>query len=58
MGRIGKGLKVRAKCPRCGKVTTRLERTSTRLAWLVYTCYTCNLKFRLPKGWRHGRGQS
>lgn len=50
--RIGKGNKIKAKCPKCGRATCDLERSSTRLNWLVYECYKCNLKFRLPRGWR------
>lgn len=50
---IGKGKKIKAKCPRCGRATCNLERSTSRLSWLVYTCYKCNLKFRLPKGWKH-----
>ena len=58
VGRIGKGLKVKAKCPRCGHASTRLERTSSRSSWLLYICYECGIKFKLERGWRKKEGGS
>jgi len=50
---IGKGLKVHAKCPICGKYTTvSVERATLMQAWQVYYCIECNIKFKLPRGWK------
>ena len=50
---IGKGLKVRVKCPVCARVTTvSIERATLTQNWQVYYCSSCGVKFRLPKGWR------
>lgn len=55
VARIGTGKKIRAKCPRCGQATCLIEPATTTHTWLVYRCYKCDLKFKLPKGWRNER---
>jgi hypothetical protein len=49
--RLGKLKKVRVKCPICSRVAL-LDRASVRHTNLIYECYYCKLKFRLPKNWR------
>jgi transcription elongation factor Elf1 len=49
---IGKGLKVKVKCPFCGTTTTSILHESKRFEWHVYECYKCKEKFRVRKGWR------
>jgi hypothetical protein len=50
---IGKGKKVRAKCPLCAKATSvSVEPATLMQQWQVYYCVSCNIKFRLPRGWK------
>jgi predicted RNA-binding Zn-ribbon protein involved in translation (DUF1610 family) len=48
---LGKMKRVHIKCPVCGKVAI-LDRATVRNALLVYECFTCKLKFRVPKNWK------
>ena len=50
---IGKGKKVRAKCPICGAhYSVSIEPSTLMQNWQVYYCNKCNIKFRLPRGWK------
>jgi Ribosomal protein S27. len=50
---IGKGKKIRAKCPACGAhYTVSVEPSTLIQNWQVYVCSKCGIKFRLPKGWK------
>jgi Zn finger protein HypA/HybF involved in hydrogenase expression len=49
---IGKGLKVKVKCPFCGTTSCNIMHESKRFEWHVYECYKCKEKFRVRKGWR------
>jgi hypothetical protein len=50
---IGKGIKIRAKCPICARVyTVSLEHSTAWQQWQVYYCSACQIKFRLPRGWK------
>jgi hypothetical protein len=50
---IGKGMKVRAKCPICARTSTvSVEKATLTNTWQVFYCSGCNEKFRLQKGWR------
>jgi hypothetical protein len=50
---IGKGLKVHAKCPICGRFSSvNVEHATLMHSWQVYYCIKCNTKFKLPRGWK------
>jgi predicted RNA-binding Zn-ribbon protein involved in translation (DUF1610 family) len=48
---IGKKKRIRVKCPLCGRVAI-LDRATVRNTLLVYECYLCKIKFRVPKNWK------
>jgi DNA-directed RNA polymerase subunit M/transcription elongation factor TFIIS len=51
--KLGRGNKTRVKCPLCSQaVSVYLERSTAMQAWQIYECTKCDLKFRLPRGWR------
>jgi len=49
--KIGKGLKVRMKCPLCAQLAV-LNPATTRNQYLVYSCGKCGIEWRVKKGWK------
>jgi hypothetical protein len=49
--KLGKGLKVRMKCPLCSQLAS-INPATTRNQYLVYSCYRCGIEWRIKKGWK------
>jgi transcription elongation factor Elf1 len=49
---IGKGLKVKVKCPFCGTATCVIMHETKTQEWQTYQCYRCKEKIKVRKGWR------
>jgi hypothetical protein len=49
--KLGKGLKVRMKCPLCSQLAS-INPATTRNQYLVYSCSRCGIEWRVKKGWK------
>jgi hypothetical protein len=49
--KLGKGLKVRMKCPLCSRLAV-LNPATSRNQYLVYSCYRCDIEWRVKAGWK------
>jgi len=55
--KLGKGLKVRMKCPLCARLAS-LDPATAKKHLLVYRCYHCGIEWYIRRDWKQQLIQS